>query len=253
MEKTLFGHRGAKGEAPENTLDGFAYAQRVGVRAIELDVRLSADDQLVVIHDDVVDRTTGTTGKVRDFTAKQLGRLDARTTCPAWPNPVGIPTLSEVLEAHHDLDAFQLEIKSDTPERMDMVCAKLIAQMEHFQIAGRAVVTSFDPGALEIMQRRAPHLRRGFIGRYAGPDDLETASRLGCWNACIPLASSTKEMVHAAQARGLFVTGWLGNTLADLETLLDWGVDSITSDYPSLTLPFLRERGFGPASRGVVE
>lgn len=242
MRKILFGHRGAAGEAPENTLDGFAHARQIGVRAIELDVRLSADEQLVVIHDATVDRTTNATGSVSNLAAAQLMRVDARGSCPTWRSPVGVPLLSEVLQAYHDFDAFQLEIKTDTPSRLEALAARLIAQVEHFQIAERVVVTSFDPAALVIVRRFAPLVRRGFIGAYDGDRDLDTALQLDCWNACTPLTTSSKRMVHAAQASGLHVTGWLGNTVADLETLLDWGVDSITSDYPSVAIRFLRGR-----------
>ena len=114
MIKILYGHRGAAGHAPENTLDGFLYARQIGVRAFELDVRFSADDQLVVIHDETLERTTHTIGRVRDFTVAQLNALDA---CASWPNPAGVPSLVAVLQSHHDLPAFQIEVKTDTPER----------------------------------------------------------------------------------------------------------------------------------------
>lgn len=244
MGQILYGHRGAAGEAPENTLDGFAYARRIGVRAFELDVRLSADAQLVVIHDATLERTANAVGKVSDFTTAQLKRLDARNTCPTWKHPVGVPTLTEVLQLHNDLDAFQLEVKSDRPDRLERVCAQLIGQVEHFQIAERTIVTSFDPSALEIIRRLAPRQCCGFISNYDQPKDLNTVVRLGCWNACIPVETGSKEAVRAARENGLHVTGWLGNSHADLETLLDWSVDSITSDCPSVAIPFLRERGF---------
>ena len=93
----VFGHRGARGEAPENTLSGFGFALGLGVDGLELDVRLSADGQLVVIHDETVDRTTDAAGPVAAFRADQLARLDARGSCPEWPQRVGVPTLEQVL------------------------------------------------------------------------------------------------------------------------------------------------------------
>jgi glycerophosphoryl diester phosphodiesterase len=244
VAKTLYGHRGAAGEAPENTLAGFQYARQIGVRAFELDVRLSADKQLVVIHDATLERTTHTIGRVRDFTAVQLKTLDARGTCNSWPNPVGVPLLSDVLQAHRDLSAFQIEVKTDTPAALENICAQVIEQIEHFQIGPRTIVTSFDPIALAIMQKRAPRLRRGLIAPYNNPRDLDLALQLECRNVCIPLATSSGEMVRIACANGLEVTGWLGNTIADLETLVGWGVDGITSDLPSMAIPFLRQHSF---------
>ena len=244
MGKILYGHRGAAGQAPENTLAGFLYARQLGVRAFELDVRLSADEQLVVIHDETLERTAHTAGRVRDFTSTQLKALDARGTCPAWPNPVGVPRLADVLQTHHDLDAFQIEVKTDTAEALERVCALLVREIERFKISPRTIVTSFDRDALAVMKERAPELRRGFIAPYDSPEHLANALQLGCWNACIPILTGSKEMVRTAQENGLEVTGWLGNTAADLETLVDWNVDCITSDSPGVAISFLQQRGW---------
>ncbi len=241
----LYGHRGARGEAPENTLPGFAYARRYGIEAFELDVRLSADGELVVIHDETVDRTTNGTGRVAALTAAQLARLDARAAFPDWPEHAGIPTLDEVLATFRDLPAWQIEIKADAPERLERVCALLARMIGRYGIEERVVVASFDASALRLMRCAAPELPLAYIGRYDSPSYLETALALGCAGACVPHRTSTRELVHQAQARGLAVTGWLGNTPQELELLLDWGVDSITSDYPSVAVPWLRAHAGG--------
>lgn len=245
----LYGHRGAKGEAPENTLTGFAYARSVGVEAFEFDVRLSADRELVVIHDETVDRTTTARGRVSEFTAAALAALDARAAFPAWPEPAGVPRLADVLDAFPDLAAYQIEVKSDAPAALEVVCPALAALVERAGVADRTVVASFDPVALEIMRRVAPALPRAFIGRYDTPDDLATARVLDCLGACIPHNTSSRETVAAARAHGLQVTGWLGNSEAELRLLLAWEVDSITSDVPSLAVPILRRMAERQASR----
>lgn len=247
----VFGHRGARGEAPENTLAGFEYARRHGVAGLELDVRLSADGQLVVIHDATVDRTTGATGLVSGYTAAALAQLDARGSHTSWPQRVGVPTLAEVLDAHappaHRAGApparLAIEVKTDTPERLERVCAALVEQIDRHGIHDTVTVTSFDPLALEIMRRLAPVLPRAYIGAYDTPASLETALRLDCRQADVPLARGSQDMVHRAQAHGLRVVGWLGNSEAELEALVRWGVDGITSDYPTRAVAFLRARG----------
>ena len=85
----IYGHRGAAGEAPENTLAGFLHAIEYGTQYVELDVQLSADGHLVVIHDSRVDRTTGIAGRVDQFTATELSKMDARQDCPPWPTKTG--------------------------------------------------------------------------------------------------------------------------------------------------------------------
>ncbi len=239
----LFGHRGAKGEAPENTLTGFAYARSVGVTAFELDVRLSADQELVVLHDPDVDRTTDGNGPASAFTACALAALDARAAFPTWPEPARIPRLIDVLDAYGTTVVYQIEIKTDAVEALELVASTLVALIERYGIGERTTVSSFDPEALRIMQRIAPEIPRAYIGRYDGPGFLATALELGCYGACIPHRTSMKATVDEAHGHGLQVTGWLGNTERDLRLLLDWQVDSITSDHPSLAIPYLTAHG----------
>jgi glycerophosphoryl diester phosphodiesterase len=243
----VFGHRGARGEAPENTLAGFDHARRAGVTAFELDVRLSADGELMVIHDATVDRTTNATGPVASFTAPALARLDARGSCPTWPAVVGVPRLTDVLDAHAGAARFAIEIKTDAPDRLERICAALIQTIERYQLLPRVTATSFDPVALEIMRRDAPAIPRAFIGAFDTPSFLETALRLECRQADVQLSRGSAAVVRQAQASGLRVVGWQGNSTDDLTALLEWGVDGITSDYPSRALSFLHERGYDTA------
>lgn len=235
----LFGHRGAAGEAPENTLAGFAYARRVGVRAVELDVRLAADGELVVLHDESPLRTTGVPGVTGDFTSAQLAALDARGVHTTWPEPAGIPTLAQVLAAHPDLDAYQIEIKRAAPAVLPVICRKLADLLVAYGVKARVVVSSFEPDALVAMAAVAPGQPLALIGAYDSPAWVDRAMALGCVGACIPLKSGTQAVVDAAHAAGLEVTGWLGNSEDDLARLVAWGVESITSDFPSRALAYL--------------
>jgi glycerophosphoryl diester phosphodiesterase len=232
----LFGHRGAKGEAPENTVDGFVYARGLGITSFELDIRLTADDQLVLMHDQTVDRTTSASGPVSAFTAADLAAVDAWAEHPDWPNRVGVPTLTEVFEAVPDAAEWEVEIKTDSRERLARICDLLPPVFERFGVRERVKVSSFDPVALELITASAPHLPRCFIAAYDTPESLETALRLGAVRAGTPLASSSREMVRAVQDAGLEATGWPGNTEEGIRTLMGWGVDNITTDYPTLAM-----------------
>jgi len=237
----LVGHRGAKGEAPENTLAGFQYVRTLGIDAFELDVRLSADEQLVVVHDATVDRTTDGTGPVSAFDASELARLDARAEHPDWPVRVGVPTLAELLEAFPDAGHWELEIKSDAPDRMERICRQLARMVKEYGLRGRATVTSFHPVALELIATAAPDLPRCFIARFDALDSLETARELGCAQVAIPLKTGSAEMVAASRAAGMRVAGWQGNSPEDIRTLVGWGVDQITTDFPTMALDTLRQ------------
>lgn len=237
----IVGHRGAKGEAPENTVAGFAYARALGLSGVEFDVRLSRDNTLVVIHDNTVDRTTNASGPVADFTAAELAALDARGTCPEWPEPVGVPTLAEALDVIAAFETVQFEIKSDTSERLEAIADGVLREIRERSLERQSIVTSFDPVAIEIIQRLTPDQTRAFIGRPDDPKIVETALRLGCTQANLhQFRATSAELVERAHTAGLRVGGGPCDTVEDLECALDWGMDTVTSDEPSTLLTHLQ-------------
>jgi len=213
----------------------------LGIDAFELDVRLSADEQLVVMHDATVDRTTDGSGSLSSFTAAELALLDARAEHPDWPARVGVPTLAQLLEEIPNASQWELEIKSDAPDRMERVCRQLARFVEEYELRGRATVTSFDPVALELIAVAAPDLPRCYIARFDTLDSLETARELGCAQVAIPLKTGSAAMVAASRAAGMRVAGWQGNSPEDIRTLVGWGVDQITTDFPTMALGTLRQ------------
>lgn len=240
----LFGHRGAAGEAPENTLLGFRYAFDLGVRCLELDVHLTKDGELAVIHDETLDRTTNGKGHIGNYTIAELQEFDAGINYGDDFAGAKIPSLEEVLsEFASKIRLFQIEIKTDRPFILDMVCGKLIKTILKFEIVDKVIITSFEPYAIREIRKILPKQRCGFISMQYKATDLLLAKELGCWNTCIPLKTGgNSELVRKAHKMGFEVTGWLGNSIPDVETLLEWGVDSITSNYPSIVLPYLKSK-----------
>lgn len=236
----IVGHRGAKGEAPENTIAGFLHAKTLGLEAVEFDVHLTRDRKLAVIHDNTVDRTTNATGAVAEFTMAELAALDARDTFPHWPETVGVPTLEQVLEVCAGFPNIQLEIKHDTPERLEEVVTYVLRQLRERNLEDQVIVTSFDAVAIEIVQRQAPAQSRGFIGR---PDDLETvntALRLGYGQVQFHrFREHPADQIQAAHDAGLRVGGGPCDTVEDLEAALALGFAAVTSDFPTLLLGHL--------------
>ena len=244
MEVLLFGHRGAAGEAPENTMSGFAYAWEAGIRCFELDIHLSRDRQLVVIHDPVLERTTDGRGRVGNFSAAELRALNTCRFPPGWLTREGIPLLQDVLSIYRErIVHWQLEIKTDTPENLENIGSLLAQELRSQDLFQQVTVTSFDPTALITIGRLLPGLRRGLISDFGCIEQLKLPLELGCTNVCVPLRTSNQDVVQAATTAGLQVTGWLGNTIDEIKLLLAWGVNAITTDYPSLAVPYLRQRG----------
>ena len=93
----VWAHRGASGYAPENTLEAFKKAEKMKADGVELDVQLTKDGELVVIHDETVDRVSGEKGFVKDYTLKELKRLNVSKHMPSYDKKTRIPTLDECL------------------------------------------------------------------------------------------------------------------------------------------------------------
>ena len=237
----LVGHRGARKEAPENTIAGFRYAHDLGLGAVETDVRLSRDGQLVMIHDATVDRTTNASGPVSDFTAAELAAMDARAEVPDWPEAVGIPTLEQALETLTLFPLIQIEIKRDTNDRMEAIAKILLETIKARDIGDRVILSSFEAPAIEAIARLAPEQRRAFIGAYDTSEFLETALQLGCSQADISLEKGSAEVVAQAHEQGLRVVGFQCNTPEALDRCLAWKMDAATCDVPSSILPLLAE------------
>lgn len=232
----IYGHRGAAGEAPENTVTGFTYARSIGVRDYELDIRLTRDGQVAVIHDETVARTTGASGTVEGLSMEGLRMLKARAGFPEWPERATIPTLDEVFEVIGDGRSFQVEIKRTTFNNYPPLITRMIETITRHRLEERVYVSSFDPLALRMTRQIAPELKRNFITDKITETYIQTARVLGCAMASPKYQSCSKVMIERLHAAGLQVCGWLGNDAKEIETMLQWGVDAITTDYPSLAL-----------------
>jgi glycerophosphoryl diester phosphodiesterase len=239
----LIGHRGARFEAPENTVPGFRYALGIGIDSFELDIHLTKDRELVVIHDATVDRTTNGKGSVADLTLEEIQRLDARSNFTAWPEPCVVPTLGQVLETLNAVPYVEIEIKTDLPERLDVVVPKAAGIIEAHGMAERVFFTSFDPYALEVAQTVAPAVRRGFIAKWNVDACRVEAERLGVSLAGFPYATGSTELVSWAKTAGILITGWPTNSQEALDQAIEWGVDAICTDAPTEIRRLLAQQG----------
>lgn len=237
----VIGHRGARFEAPENTVPGFRYALGLGLDGFEFDIHLTRDEELVVIHDATLDRTTNGTGSVADLALSEIQALDARATFPDWPEPCRVPTYAEVLEVIGHVPWLETEIKTDAPERLDIVLPKVVEAVRAFGIGDHIIITSFDSYALEVAKRIAPEIKRGYIGRWDSERDLEIATSLEVSLVGIPYATGKLKLVQRAQAAGMLASGWPTNSPEALEAAFALGVDAICTDAPTAMKALMAE------------
>ncbi|TVP91685.1 MAG: glycerophosphodiester phosphodiesterase [Pseudomonadaceae bacterium] len=235
----IYGHRGARGEAPENTLPSFAKALAAGVTRVELDLHLSADQQLMVIHDPTLKRTTGLRGKISQHTAASLQAMDARFGLPDWPEPCPIPTLEQLFATFPQFEHYQLEVKSGSAAQSRIVLDAIYRLVEQFGLQRRIVVTSSSRTLLRTARDIQYPYPTGLVEEYGLLDPLKSAQRYRCrylilkWTLCRP------ERIRQAQAAGLHVSVWTVNEPALMQKLVDMGVDSLITDFPGLAMQVL--------------
>jgi len=218
-------HRGASGAYPENTLAAFAAAAEQGADMVELDVHLSADSQLVVIHDETVDRTTGGSGAVGALTLAQLKALDAG-------GGQQIPTLAEVFALVRGKCGVNVELKG--PDTAAPVAA-LIRQevLGHAVPVDRFVVSSFDLPQLAQLKEIAPEIRRAPLYGDKLPEDyLEAARSVGAWSLNLNKGAITAELVEQCHRQGFRLLVWTADEPEEIARLKALGVDWIIGDYP---------------------
>lgn len=238
----VYGHRGAKGEAPENTLPGFNHAYRHGIRHFELDLVLSKDGKPVLVHDLSVDRTTSQKGSISQYTAAELAAMDARRNTSSWPIPTGIPALEDLLDQFDDLEHLQLEVKKDTRQRLNILSNRLTEIIQRRNLYQTVAITSADTWFLKQIRRRNKNIRIGLVAERKFPRPLSIAGRLGCEFLCINWKLCSKALVEKAHRKGMHVSTWTVNRIHDMLQLEEMGVDSIITDYPTSTRIFFDNR-----------
>lgn len=226
-------HRGASGLYPENTLLAFERAVAVGVDLIELDVQLTRDGELAVIHDARLERTTNGAGWVRDHTAAQLWQLDAGQGQP-------IPMLSDMLPwAAAAGMRLAIEAKGANEAESVTIMEALVATLTRANWIGRAIVTSFVPAALRRARALEPRLATMLD---PSPQDGSLSPRAVCEQALAAGANSlsydhtlvTTAVAAECRLTGLALWPWAPNTIEDIERLLALGVPGIETDRPDI-------------------
>lgn len=227
----IWAHRGARAEAPENTLPAFELAIEQAADGVEFDVQFTADNELVVIHDETVARTTDGQGRVVAYSLAQLQRLDASAGKPGFAG-VRIPTLAQVLEllAPSSLE-LNIELKNSVEDYPGLEEA-VLAMVAEFGLADRVVLSSFNHYSLKKLQSLGAPSPIGML--YSDPlyRPWRYAAKLGVDAVHPPARYVTARFVRKAHAAGLAVRPWVVNGERSLERMLRWGVDAVFTDYP---------------------
>jgi glycerophosphoryl diester phosphodiesterase len=220
------GHRGAAGLEPENTLRSFQRALDLRVDAIELDVHLTKDQHLVVIHDSTVNRTTDGLGAVSDLTLHEIQQLDAG-------QGEQVPTLREVVDFVAERAVLQIELKGLGVEQ------KVASIIKANHIIDNVIVTSFRHAMVKTMKRLNPQIATGvlFLGL---PIDAPRLARDAHADAVHPHVNYVDaQLVEYCHRQGLFVRVWNTDDPIKMQEMVSLDVDAIGSNRPDLLLQIL--------------
>lgn len=242
----IIGHRGARNIWAENSLSGFRNVCGLGVDAVELDVHLSSDGEIMVIHDPLLDRTTDHKGPVAHLSRAALAKVTLDDTLGET-----IPTLPEVLDVFGPTGIeLEIEMKMDAygnpyPGLLD----KVLALVEARKMASRVVLTCFVPEVIEEVRAKAPHMRRlASVDRrsceaFGGVDrTLQRFVDLGC------IIAVEQSLLRLCLDRAVGIVGrdrlgaWVPNAVRELDFWLGQPIAQITSDRPDLALMLRKAR-----------
>lgn len=242
----VIAHRGHSAVAPENTLAAVRAAIEVGADMVEIDVSLSADGQLVVIHDETLDRTTDGSGEVAGTTLAEIRRLDAGS----WFSPAfageGVPTLDEVLAEVERRVLLNVEIKSEAVQRG--IVDKVAAAIRSRRMTGEVIVSSFAPTALEQMRDAAPEIRTAVLFNpdyHAGGDAVAIVRGLGASAFNVKRTRLTRAMLRSCRDAGIPVAVYTVDSSRRLRKVMERGVHAVFTNHPDRGLEVAAEASPG--------
>lgn len=234
-------HRGARIQAPENTIAAFRAALRAGARALELDVHLTCDKRVVVIHDATVDRTTNASGPVAARSAEQVRALDAGSWFSADTAGQRVPFLEEVVELTRGRARLHIELKG---ERAEALAERVVATTRRLGAADRVVIMSSDLDAALAARRSGPEIPALAIVGGRLEDQLGFVRSTGLAGLNQAPGRWTRATIERFHEHGLLVHGSLVNDRRELEAFFARGGDMADSDAPQCYA------GGGPAQPG---
>lgn len=221
-EFLIIAHRGASGQWPENTLLAFSKALDYGAEWLELDVHLSADGELVVIHDFTLERTTDGSGPVSEHPFAELRRLDAGMG-------EKIPLLTEVLDLAAGRASVNIELKGFGT---GVAVGNLLQRRAERQSTDNLLASSLNEKELRNLSVILPQLPLALVAERVEPRLWQLASDLGVCSVNLDKSSIDQDLSTAAKQLGMKLLAFTVNNEQQLQQLKGWGIDGVFTDYP---------------------
>ncbi len=220
-------HRGYSDRYSENTVPAFRAALAAGADMIELDIHLTRDGRIVVIHDNEIDRTSDGRGLVKDFTLKELREFNFDFRRTSGGQKVGIPTLEETIDLVKGHALLNIEIKN-CPYRYPGIEEALVEMLRDKNFEDGAVISSFDHYALVKVKEKAPALKTGMLYDAVWTTFRDEVKKLGVFSVHPSVDAIDEGQLRWARGEGLRAYPWVARSRATVERLVRSGlVDGI--------------------------
>ena len=247
QEKTkVWAHRGASGYAPENTLDAFQKAVEMGADGIELDVQMTKDGKLVVIHDETIERVSNGTGWVKDYTYEELKKFNFNKTHPEYAKEE-IPTLEQVYRLMKPTNlTINVEIKTGIvfyPE----IEERVLELTERLDMSDRVIYSSFNHYTIRKIKELKPEAKTGMLYEDGIIDAVDYACDVVKADALHPSGYNVlyPDFLKKCRERGRLLHVWTINEEKHMRLLCEAGADAIITNYPDIAKKITGEYSYG--------
>lgn len=233
----VIAHRGDRVHKPENTMAAFKLALEEGADGIELDVQLTSDGEIVVCHDETVNRTTNGTGYIKDMTYKEVLNLDAG-------EGQKIPSLSEVMDLLHNKDILlNIELKNSVIKYQGLE-NKVINALKEYKMLDKTIISSFNHHSLLNVKELAPTMRVGILFECMPVNLWGFATKIKAYSLHPFYSNVDERMVKRSHEHNIRLFPWTVNNENIIRDFFALGVDAIITDDPLLAVRTLRPLDF---------
>lgn len=231
----LIGHRGASGYEPENTLNAFHKAIVMNCDGIELDAQLSKDNELVIIHDETLERTTTGNGYVKEKDLNELQALEAGIWCGKLYSGYAIPTLASILSTIPKNLLINVEIKGESDASWTLE-KKLLELIYQYDVLENVLISSFDHRILRNIRMLDEHVRIGVLLKEA-IEDLSSyldQFQFNAYSIHPPTEIVDAQFVESLKGKGYKIFPYTVNEKNQASRFMELGIDGIITDYPDV-------------------
>ncbi|WP_066190624.1 glycerophosphodiester phosphodiesterase [Gracilibacillus timonensis] len=232
----IFAHRGSSGTHPENTFSAFREAVKMSTDGIEIDVHLTKDNELVVIHDNTVNRTTNGKGYVKDFTLQEIKQLDAGSWFAEEFTGERIPTLEEVLIfLEKEKQILNIELKNVVLDYHGLE-DKVVEMVRKYHLTDRVIISSFNHISLHEIGKSYPDIKCGVLTLDKQYQPWNYITSVGATSIHPHWLKCDQEMITEMQLRNIPVRVYVINKKDQMRRFINYNVTALMTDYPELAL-----------------